>query len=203
MAEDENPSTSDEGVDPELFEDEPETEWIGGEEWGDEEEEDVALAEEELPNFVDNGDGTISDTHSNLMWKKDDSYKEFGYGITWFEAHDYCEMLNDKKFAGYDDWRLPGIEESKSLFSFVQSNSDKDGAEIHISDLFENGGGHNTWTYEEKPDYQQYAQKFSFVTGNDIWEHKDNEYSHCRVTRDVVQDEWEPEWRKETKTFER
>ena len=203
MAEDEKPSTSDEGVDPELFEDEPETEWIGGEEWGDEEEEDVALAEEELPNFVDNGDGTISDTHSNLMWKKDDSYKEFGYGITWFEAHDYCEMLNDKKFAGYDDWRLPGIEESKSLFSFVQSNSDKDGAEIHISDLFENGGGHNTWTYEEKPDYQQYAQKFSFVTGNDIWEHKDNEYSHCRVTRDVVQDEWEPEWRKDTKTFER
>ena len=202
MAEDENPSTSDEGVDPELFEDEPETEWVGEEEWGDE-EEDVALAEEELPNFVDNGDGTISDTHSNLMWKKDDSYKEFGYGITWFEAHDYCEMLNDKKFAGYDDWRLPGIEESKSLFSFVQSNSDKDGAEIHISDLFENGGGHNTWTYEEKPDYQQYAQKFSFVTGNDIWEHKDNEYSHCRVTRDVVQDEWEPEWRKETKTFER
>ena len=203
MAEDENPSTSDEGVDPELFEDEPETEWIGGEEWGDEEEEDVALAEEELPNFVDNGDGTISDTHSNLMWKKDDSYKEFGYGITWLEAHDYCEMLNDKKFAGYDDWRLPGIEESKSLFSFVQSNSDKNGAEIHISDLFEQGGGHNTWTYEEKPDYQQYAQKFSFVTGNDIWEHKDNEYSHCRVTRDVVQDEWEPEWRKETKTFER
>ncbi len=203
MAEDEKPSTSDEGVDPEVFEDEPETEWIGGEEWGDEEEEDVALAEEELPTFVDNGDGTISDTHSNLMWKKDDSYKEFGYGITWFEAHDYCEMLNDKKFAGYDDWRLPGIEESKSLFSFVQSNSDKDGAEIHISDLFENGGGHNTWTYEEKPDYQQYAQKFSFVTGNDIWEHKDNEYSHCRVTRDVVQDEWEPEWRKDTKTFER
>jgi len=203
MAEDEKPSTSDEGVDPEHFEDEPETEWIGGEEWGDEEEEDVALAEEELPTFVDNGDGTISDTHSNLMWKKDDSYKEFGYGITWFEAHDYCEMLNDKKFAGYDDWRLPGIEESKSLFSFVQSNSDKDGAEIHISDLFENGGGHNTWTYEEKPDYQQYAQKFSFVTGNDIWEHKDNEYSHCRVTRDVVQDQWEPEWRKDTKTFER
>jgi hypothetical protein len=203
MAEDENPSTSDEGVDPEIVEDELETEWIGEEEWGDEEEADVALAEEELPNFVDNGDGTISDTHSNLMWKKDDSYKEYGYGITWFEAHDYCEMLNDKKFAGYDDWRLPGIEESKSLFSFVQSNSDKDGAEIHISDLFETAGGHNTWTYEEKPDYQQYAQKFSFVTGNDIWENKDNEYSHCRVTRDVVQDEWEPEWRKDTKTFER
>ena len=189
--------------DPELLDDEPETEWVGEEEWGDEEEENVALVEEEVPAFVDNGDGTVTDTRANLMWKKDDSFKEFGYGINWFEAQDYCEILNEKKFAGYDDWRLPSGEEAKSVFSFTQSNTDKDGAETHISDLFEPGGGHNTWTYEEKPDYQQYAQKFSFITGNDMWEHKDNEYSHCRVTRELVQDDWEPEWRKETKTFER
>ena len=189
--------------DPELLDDEPETEWVGEEEWGDEEEENVALVEEEVPAFVDNGDGTISDTRANLMWKKDDSFKEFGYGINWFEAQDYCEILNEKKFAGYEDWRLPSGEEAKSAFSFTQSNTDKDGAETHISDLFEPGGGHNTWTYEEKPDYEQYAQKFSFITGNDMWEHKDNEYSHCRVTRELVQHDWEPEWRKETKTFER
>ena len=189
--------------DPELLDDEPETEWVGEEEWGDEEEENVALVEEEVPTFGDNGDGTISDTRANMMWKKDDSFKEFGYGINWFEAQDYCEILNEKKFAGYEDWRLPSGEEAKSAFSFTQSNTDKDGAETHISDLFEPGGGHNTWTYEEKPDYEQYAQKFSFITGNDMWEHKDNEYSHCRVTREVVQDDWEPEWRKETKTFER
>ena len=189
--------------DPELLDDEPETEWVGEEEWGDEEEENVALVEEEVPAFVDNGDGTITDTRANLMWKKDDSFKEFGYGINWFEAQDYCEILNEKKFAGYEDWRLPSGEEAKSFFSFTQSNTDKDGAETHISDLFEPGGGLNTWTYEEKPDYQQYAMKFSFITGNDMWEHKDNEYSHCRVTRELVQDDWEPEWRKETKTFER
>ena len=189
--------------DPEFLDDETETEWVGEEEWEDEEEENVALVEDEVPTFVDNGDGTISDTRSNLMWKKDDSFKEFGYGINWFEAQDYCEILNEKKFAGYEDWRLPSGEEAKSAFSFTQSNTDKDGAETHMSDLFEPGGGHNTWTYEEKPDYQQYAMKFSFITGNDMWEHKDNEYSHCRVTRELVQDDWEPEWRKETKTFER
>ena len=189
--------------DPEFIDDETETEWVGEEEWGDEEEENVALVEDEVPAFVDNGDGTISDTRSNLMWKKDDSFKEFGYGINWFEAQDYCEILNEKKFAGYEDWRLPSGEEAKSAFSFTQSNTDKDGAETHISDLFETGGGHNTWTYEEKPDYQQYAMKFNFITGNDMWEHKDNEYTHCRVTRELVQDDWEPEWRKETKTFER
>ncbi len=189
--------------DPEFIDDETETEWVGEEEWGDEEEENVALVEEEVPTFVDNGDGTITDTRANLMWKKDDSFKEFGYGINWFEAQDYCEILNEKKFAGYEDWRLPSGEEAKSFFSFTQSNTDKDGAETHISDLFEPGGGHNTWTYEEKPDYQQYAMKFNFITGNDMWEHKDNEYTHCRVTRELVQDDWEPEWRKETKTFER
>ena len=192
-----------EASDSELLDDENETEWVGEEEWGDEEEENVALVEEEVPNFIDNGDGTISDTQANLMWKKDDSFKEYGYGINWFEAQDYCEMLNEKQFAGYDDWRLPSGEEAKSVFSFTQSNTDKDGAETHISELFEPGGGHNTWTYEEKPDYEQYAQKFSFVTGNDMWEHKDNEYSHCRVTRDVIQEDWEPEWRKDTKSFER
>ena len=192
-----------EASDSELLDDENETEWVGEEEWGDEEEENVALVEEEGPNFIDNGDGTISDTQANLMWKKDDSFKEYGYGINWFEAQDYCEMLNEKQFAGYDDWRLPSGEEAKSVFSFTQSNTDKDGAETHISELFEPGGGHNTWTYEEKPDYEQYAQKFSFITGNDMWEHKDNEYSHCRVTRDVIQEDWEPEWRKDTKSFER
>ena len=192
-----------EASDSELLDDETETEWVGEEEWGDEEEENVALVEEEVPNFIDNGDGTISDTQANLMWKKDDSFKEYGYGINWFEAQDYYEMLNEKQFAGYDDWRLPSGEEAKSVFSFTQSNTDKDGAETHISELFEPGGGHNTWTYEEKPDYEQYAQKFSFITGNDMWEHKDNEYSHCRVTRDVIQEDWEPEWRKDTKSFER
>ena len=60
--------------DPELLDDEPETEWVGEEEWEDEEEENVALVEEEVPTFVDNGDGTISDTRANLMWKKDDSF---------------------------------------------------------------------------------------------------------------------------------
>jgi hypothetical protein len=188
---------------PELVDDEPETEWVGADEWGDEEDEGVALVEDEVPSYVDNGDGTIGDTRASLMWKKDDSFKSFGYGINWFEAQDYCEELNEKKFAGFDDWRLPSGEEAKSLFSFTQSNTDKDGAETHVSDLFEAGGGHNTWTYEEKPDYQQYAQKFSFITGNDMWEHKDDEYTHCRPTRDVIQDDWEPEWRKDTKTFER
>jgi hypothetical protein len=81
-------------------------EWLGEEDF---EEEDEAVLEEEVPSYVDNGDGTVSDTRNSLMWKKSDSYDEFKYGITWFEAHDYCETVNEKKFAGFDDWRLPSL----------------------------------------------------------------------------------------------
>ena len=175
-------------------------EWIGDDDWEEVEEEEEEV--EEGPQFVDNGNQTISDSKSNLMWVKSDSFAEFGYGINWFEANDYIEDLNEKKFAGFDDWRLAGLDEAKSLFAFTVSNRDKDGAEIHIDPLFETGGGHNTWTYEEKPDYQQYAMMFSYVTGNEKWEHKDNEYCHVRAVRDELREEWEPEWRKQTKKFD-
>ena len=55
---------------------------------------------------------------------------------------------------------------------------------------------------QEKPGYGQYAMKFSYITGNDVWENKDNEYSHARAVRDEVKEDYEPEWRKQTKKFE-
>ncbi len=173
-------------------------EWIGDDEESEEEEEEAP----EGPQFVDNGNETISDSRSNLMWNKSDSFAEFGYGINWFEANDYIENLNEKNFAGFDDWRLAGFEEAKSLFAFAVSNRDKDGAEIHVDPLFTPGGGHNTWTYEEKPDYQQYAMMFSYITGNEMWEHKDNEYCHVRPVRNEQKETWEPEWRTQTKKFD-
>ena len=175
-------------------------EWIGDDDWDEIEEEEEE--EPDAPQFVDNGNETISDSRANLMWKKSDSCAEFGYGINWFEANDYIEELNEKKFAGFDDWRLAGFDEAKSLFAFAVSNRDKDDAEIHIDSLFTPGGGHNTWTYEEKPGYQQYAMIFSYITGNDMWEQKDNEFSHIRAVRDEQKETWEPDWRSETKKFE-
>ena len=172
-------------------------EWIGDDEEIEEEEEAP-----EGPQFADNGNETISDSRSNLMWKKSDSFAEFGYGINWFEANDYIEDMNEKNFAGFDDWRLAGFDEAKSLFAFGVSNRDKDGAEIHVDPLFAPGGGHNTWTYEEKPDFQQYAMMFSYVTGNEMWEHKDNEFCHVRAVRDEQKETWEPEWRTQTKKFD-
>jgi len=185
--------------DDEGFED---VEWIGEKDWDDIEEVEKKEQIVVPQDFVDNGDETISDPRNNLMWAKSDSYSEFGYGINWYEANDYIESLNEKKLAGYDDWRLCSREESKAIFSFVKSNTDHQGAEIHIDPLFTPGGGYNTWTYEEKPDYHQYAEKFNYITGNEHWENKDNEYSHVRAVRDEKIDTWEPEWRKDSRKFE-
>ena len=54
--------------------------------------------------FVDNGDGTVTDTERHLMWQKADSGKE----ITFEEALKYCGTL---RLGGFTDWRLPLPEE--------------------------------------------------------------------------------------------
>lgn len=64
--------------------------------------------------FVDNGDGTISDLATGLMWQ----LKDDGNTRDWQTALDYAEHL---ELAGYDDWRLPNIKELQSLVDYTQS----------------------------------------------------------------------------------
>lgn len=62
-------------------------------------------------NFLDNGDGTISDLASGLMWQKADD----GNSRNWLEALLYAENLD---FAGYNDWRLPSAKELQSIVDY-------------------------------------------------------------------------------------
>ena len=61
--------------------------------------------------FVDNGDGTITDTETNLMWAAHDNMGD----ITWHEAKLYCE---NPPIGGYKylNWRMPTIEELRTLY---------------------------------------------------------------------------------------
>jgi len=54
--------------------------------------------------FVDNGDGTVTDTRRQLMWEKGDN----GAEVTFEEAQKYCRNL---RLGGHADWRLPEPEE--------------------------------------------------------------------------------------------
>jgi hypothetical protein len=73
--------------------------------------------------FVDNEDGTVTDTCTGLMWQKDTADTN-GDGqvpddrsdaLPWCEALSYCENLS---FAGHDDWRLPNVRDLQSIVDY-------------------------------------------------------------------------------------
>ncbi len=61
--------------------------------------------------FVDNGDGTVTDTRRRLMWQQDDSQKE----ATFAEAQQYCRNL---RLGDHTDWRLPKPVEGETAVAF-------------------------------------------------------------------------------------
>lgn len=62
-------------------------------------------------SYINNGDGTITDNNTGLMWQQIPSSESF----TWEEAKDYCENLT---LGGYDDWRMPSTKELYSISNF-------------------------------------------------------------------------------------
>ncbi|MFI3266144.1 MAG: DUF1566 domain-containing protein [Rikenellaceae bacterium] len=70
-------------------------------------------------NYVDNGDGTITDKATGLMWAQSDN----GKGIEWGEAMQYAES---SQLAGYSDWRLPNVKELQSIVDYAYSPSSND-----------------------------------------------------------------------------
>jgi hypothetical protein len=62
--------------------------------------------------FVDNGDGTVTDRKTNLMWIKNGWRIDFFSAVNWGDAIKKCEGF---RHGGYIDWRLPTIKEWKSL----------------------------------------------------------------------------------------
>ena len=71
-------------------------------------------------DFVDNGDGTITDKATDLMWMKVDSgHLKAGRNkhgkLNWQQALEWAENLD---YAGYSDWRLPNAKELHSIMDY-------------------------------------------------------------------------------------
>ena len=60
-------------------------------------------------DLVDNGDGTITDTATGLMWLQDANQGV----MNWANAKNWADSF---VFAGFDDWRLPTIEELENMY---------------------------------------------------------------------------------------
>jgi len=65
-------------------------------------------------SFVDNGNDTISDLSTGLIWQKNDS----GVSQSWQQALAYVETLY---LADYSNWRLPNSKELQSIVDYTRS----------------------------------------------------------------------------------
>jgi hypothetical protein len=111
------------------------------------------------PRFVDNGNGTITDALTGLMWTKDanliksrdvsfdtDGYETDGTlkdgRVSWQHALDYINKLNSEAYLGYTDWRLPNVNELISTVYFQYDTLHGD-----YEDLFKKLGFTNMITF--------------------------------------------------------
>lgn len=79
-----------------------------------------------INNFVDNGDGTITDTATGLMWSKASS----GGGMDWKDALAWVQQKNEQNYLGYSDWRLPNAKELQSIVDYTRSPKTTNSAAI-------------------------------------------------------------------------
>lgn len=77
-------------------------------------------------SFTDNGDGTVTDNRTGLMWEKlsdDGSIHDKDTTYNWTNAvATKVAALNSGSFAGYSDWRLPNVNELQSLANYGAVN---------------------------------------------------------------------------------
>ncbi|WP_179319609.1 Lcl C-terminal domain-containing protein [Winogradskyella helgolandensis] len=65
-------------------------------------------------DFTDNGDGTITDSATGLMWQQADNSETYD----WENALAYAESLD---LGGHSDWRMPNAKELQSIVDYSRS----------------------------------------------------------------------------------
>ena len=73
-------------------------------------------------SYTDNGDGTITDHNTKLVWEKksfDGTIHDQNTIYLWLDAFAvHVAGLNGTAFAGHTDWRLPNVKELQSMLHY-------------------------------------------------------------------------------------
>lgn len=83
-----------------------------------------------IGQYIDNRDGTITDTGTDLMWKRcSEGLSGLNCEEGKLEKYKWVDAVQHSKnvdYAGYSDWRLPTVDELKTLVYCSSGVSDKD-----------------------------------------------------------------------------
>lgn len=119
-------------------------------------------------DFIKTGD-IVKDTVSKLEWQDD----AISTALTWTAAIGHCENLT---LGGYSDWRLPNINELKSI---VDRSKDSPA----IVNGFVNTGSTYYWSSTTNEGSRDYAWIVEFNSGSVYHNSKDSN-SYVRCVRD-------------------
>jgi len=103
---------------------------------------------------LQNDVNVVLDRASGLMWQQSGSVNEISYS----EAKKYVARLNSDQFAGYNDWRLPTLEEAMSLMEPTEKNSG-----MYNDPVFDNT---QRWIWTSDTNETALAWLANFVSGN-------------------------------------
>ncbi len=118
-------------------------------------------------DFTKNGD-IVTDNKTGLQWQ--DNADASTTTKIWTDAINYCENLT---LDGYSDWRLPNINELKSIVDRSKSNS-------AIVDGFANFSSSYYWSSTSNVGYEDYAWYVLFYHGSVSYYYKyGNFYVRC------------------------
>ena len=134
----------------------------------------------EAARFIDNGDGTITDNETGLVWCQQDSWTIAQDWLTFQEALGFVDEMNKKDFLGHHDWRMPEKEEIEKLYVPEVSIMARSSQEIHLDPVFSLGGGNGSWCL---PFDQQAAFYFSYSSGSSQTFDQDYSQGYIRLVR--------------------
>ena len=140
-----------------------------------------------LAGYIPNGDGTVTDSHTQLMWMQCTEGQEGpqceGQVLlyTWDSAMGVPTKLNERAgFAGYTDWRLPTAVELQSL---VRTDSHP----TICNEAFPNAPVTLIWSSTLEGEDAREAWNVYFGTGSMGSNDRDNHYA-VRLVRTALQD---------------
>lgn len=110
-----------------------------------------------IKNDFGDRDEVVVDHATGLIWQKSGSERP----LTYKEAQEYIEELNLQRFAGYENWRLPTVEELMSLLDPKKLSS-----KLYINPIFDKRQS-RCWSSDKRS--SESAWVVSFYVGYVSW----------------------------------